>query len=181
MDFTTLSTELESLHPLSYRWAVACCDGDAAEAEDVLQSTYVKILQGKAKYRGGSALKTWLFAVVRNTARELRQCRTRETSVRREAYKTASPKFELASCGEAELADEVRRLRRAIRRLSKRQQEVLHLVFYQQMSLSESADVMGVSVGAARAHYERAKEHLRRFLIESKGLCTYGSMGRRAP
>jgi RNA polymerase sigma-70 factor (ECF subfamily) len=33
-----------------------------------LQTVYLKILEGKARYRGEASLKTWLFAVIRKTA-----------------------------------------------------------------------------------------------------------------
>ena len=42
-------------------------------AEEVLQDVYWKVLEGRARYDGRSTLKTWLFGVVRLTARELRR------------------------------------------------------------------------------------------------------------
>jgi RNA polymerase sigma-70 factor (ECF subfamily) len=36
-------------------------------AEDALQTAYLKILQGRARYNGRAAFKTWLFAVIRTT------------------------------------------------------------------------------------------------------------------
>lgn len=38
---------LEELHPASFGWAVQCCGGDRQEAEDVLQTTYLKVLDGR--------------------------------------------------------------------------------------------------------------------------------------
>src|SRR5919205_4229252 len=68
MDIAQLKTELEKLHQASYGWALSCCRRNPAEAEEVLQTVYLKILQGKAVYRGESKLQTWLFAVIRKTA-----------------------------------------------------------------------------------------------------------------
>ena len=46
-------------------------------AADMLQTVYLKILDGKARYDGKASFKTWLFAVIRNTAAEARRQRGR--------------------------------------------------------------------------------------------------------
>ncbi|HEY5656985.1 MAG TPA: sigma factor [Myxococcota bacterium] len=63
-----LEPQLEALHPASFAWATRCCGGNPEEAEDVLQATCLKLLDGKARYRGRSSLETWLFSVIRTTA-----------------------------------------------------------------------------------------------------------------
>src|ERR1051326_7668431 len=68
MEIADLKAELERLHSASFGWALSCCRRDATEAEEVLQTVYLKILEGKARFRGESSLKTWLFAVIRKTA-----------------------------------------------------------------------------------------------------------------
>src|SRR5437899_7773956 len=68
MDIAELKPELERLHNTSFGWALSCCRRDASEAEEVLQTVYLKILEGKARFRGEASLKTWLFAVIRKTA-----------------------------------------------------------------------------------------------------------------
>ena len=47
---------------------MSCCRRDRSDAEEVLQTVYLKILEGKARFRGEASLKTWLFAVIRKTA-----------------------------------------------------------------------------------------------------------------
>jgi predicted DNA-binding protein (UPF0251 family) len=42
--------------------------------------------------------------------------------------------------------------------------EVAHLVFYEDLTIEEAAKVMGVTLGAARRHYARAKKSLRNSL-----------------
>src|ERR1700687_6061962 len=68
MDISELNAELEKHHRSSFGWAMSCCGRDRAQAEDVLQTVYLQILEGKARYRGEASFKTWLFAVIRNTA-----------------------------------------------------------------------------------------------------------------
>ena len=73
MELSELQAEMERLHPACYGWALSCCSRQREEAEDVLQTAYLKILQGKARYDGRSAFKTWLFAVIRRTAADARR------------------------------------------------------------------------------------------------------------
>src|SRR2546429_9342332 len=68
-----LELELARLHPATVGWAIACCAGDRSAAEDALQASYLKILDGRARFDGRASFRTWLFAVVRNTAAELRR------------------------------------------------------------------------------------------------------------
>ena len=156
MEISELKTELEKLHPASFGWALSCCGRNPAEAEEVLQTVYLKILQGKAVYRGESKLQTWLFAVIRKTAiNERRKQWLRSlVSVPRTTNATGLE-------SEFERSEMQRRFQEALSRLPLRQRETLHLVFYQDLSLSEAAEVMNISVGSARRHYERGKQRLR--------------------
>src|SRR5437868_14150366 len=75
MDSSELCTEMEKNHRASYGWALSCCLQDPMEAESVLQTVYLQILEGKAKYNGQASFKTWLFSVIRNTAAYRRRWR----------------------------------------------------------------------------------------------------------
>jgi RNA polymerase sigma-70 factor (ECF subfamily) len=152
---------LEELHPASFGWAVQCCGGDRQEAEDVLQTTYLKVLDGRARFGGRSSVKTWLFAVIRQTAAERRRARwVREIVALRWRNGHPAPPAPTpeALTGDAERA---RGLRAALAVLPARQREVLHLVFYQDLTVEEAAEVLGLSVGSARTHYHRGKAALR--------------------
>jgi RNA polymerase sigma-70 factor (ECF subfamily) len=164
MSRARLEAELAELHAKSFGWALGCCDGDRGEAEDVLQVTYLKILDGRARFDGGSAFKTWLFAVIRRTAGERRRRRWLR-AITLERWWNRNPKIEptdpecLASGSET-----ARRVRRSLRALPARQRELLHLVFYEDLSIEDAAQVAGISVGTARTHYHRGKARLRELM-----------------
>ena len=160
MDISELKTELEKLHRASFGWAMSCCRRNHLEAEDVLQSVYLKILEGKAVYRGDCKLQTWLFAVIRKTAISER----RKTLVRALAVAPDMSSKSNSCEKELELSELQKRFRQALESLPARQREALHLVFYQDLSLREAAGVMGVTIGSARRHYERGKTRLRESL-----------------
>ena len=169
MEISELMAELEKHQSSSYGWALSCCGRSGAEAEDVLQTTYLKILEGKACYRGEASFKTWLFAVIRKTAASER----RKNVLRRlrlPGFRSQHDRVPTSQEPDVawELSERQVFFRRALQSLPARQQEALHLVFYQDLSLREAALVMGVSIGSARTHYERGKKRLRKLLGESE-------------
>jgi len=128
---------------------------------------YCKVLEGRARYGGRASVKTWLFGVIRNTAVDHRRRRFLETLLLRSwlARREAPPSRPLT---DELLAQEQQRARivGALKRLARRQREVLELVFFQGMTIEESAEVMGVTVGSARVHYDRGKRRILEELSE---------------
>jgi len=165
MEQCELERELERLHPESWGWALACCARDQELAEDVLQSAYLAVLSGRARFKGGSTLKTWVFGVIRWTARTER--RRRLMWIKR----TASPENGLDLADDTHSADsaveEIERRRAlvsALASLSRRQREIMQLMFYHDLTIEQAAEVMNVSIGSARTHYDRGKKALARKL-----------------
>ena len=168
MDDEQLRALLECHHAESYGWARCCCRQDRNEGENVLHAAYLKILERKAVFDGRSAFRTWLFSVIRNTALEHRRRRFFQKLKLIEYRAKEIPRPEFAAPEDSMYRDEMERtLRSALAALPQRQSQVLHLVFYQELSLAEAAQVMHVSLGSARTHYDRGKRRLRE-LIENQ-------------
>jgi RNA polymerase sigma-70 factor (ECF subfamily) len=183
MDIAELRAGLETLHASSFGWAMSCCRRDRAEAEEVLQTVYLKILEGKARFRGEASFKTWLFAVIRKTA-----VSEHRKNLLRKLRSAVNPAQASDSAGHGNAVDAAferseaqRRFQDALERLSARQREVLHLVFYEELSLREAADVMGVSIGSARQHYERGKSRLRESLKQTETIYGISWRGKENP
>lgn len=159
-----LEAELERLHETSFGWALSCSGWNDADAEDVLQTTYMKVISGRARFGGRSTFRTWLFGVIRQTAWEHAR-RARSHRQRAERLALEPPTREIAGADEGpERSERSQALLRALAELPDRQREVLHLVFYQDLTIREAAEVMEVSLGSARVHYERGKKRLRAIL-----------------
>jgi RNA polymerase sigma-70 factor (ECF subfamily) len=156
MDRAELERELERLHAASFGWALGCCGRNHDEAEEVLQTVYVKVLDGKARFDGRSSLKTWLFAVIRHTALAHRRTRW----IRSLALLRLPPPDPVVQ----QHSDDTKRLVAALRRLARRQREVLELVFYHDMTIEEAGQALQISLGSARVHYTRGKKRLEALL-----------------
>jgi len=162
---TELEAQLERLHTESFGWALHCCGRNETEAEDVLQTTYLRVVSGTARFAGRSKFRTWLFGVIRRTAMEMRRKdRAREDRTLRLIPAGVPDGRAVDPVERLDRESRSRRLLRALDGLSERQRETLHLVFYQDLTIEEAAEVMGISLGSARTHYERGKDRLRTLL-----------------
>ena len=168
MDGNGIQDELAQIHPSSYGWALACCGWNHQEAEDVLQTSYLKAIEGRARFNGHSSTRTWFFAVVRKTALEQRRYRAvRYGALGRWLRGVPAPEPVATPETLSGQAEQHEHLRDMLGRLSSRQREVLHLVFYQDLTIENAAHVLSISVGSARTHYQRGKAQLRKLLTEA--------------
>jgi RNA polymerase sigma factor (sigma-70 family) len=162
---TELKLELAARHRDAFAWALHCCRNNRTDAEDVLQETYLKVLEGRARFDRRSAFKTWLFGVVRLTAADQRRRRFLRDLVSARAVAEDALR-EPAPAADARLEGAQRRnsLLHALTTLPHRQREVVTLVFYHELTVEDAARVMSIGVGAARQHYARGKAGLREAL-----------------
>lgn len=170
MDRQTLEKELESLQGQSYGWSLRCCFEDRETAAEVLQNTYLKILEGKARFDGSSGFKTWLFSVIRFTAIDYYRKKRRKWVNRTNPENNSQPGTDTRLIAAERRQDRLNLFQRGLAQLSPQQQQILHLVFYQDCTIQEAAAIMGIQLGTARTHYQRGKEQLKKWLTESGAL-----------
>ena len=164
MDDAELRSQLSCTHNSAFGWALSCCGGDHVADEEALHDVYVMVLEGRAKFAGTSAFRTWLFGVIRTTAHvQRRRSWLRSLLLSRNADQVRPQVNDFAD--DAAVRDSRGALlRAAITKLPARQREILHLVFYQDLTVEDAADVMRISVGSARTHYARGKARLAKTL-----------------
>jgi RNA polymerase sigma factor (sigma-70 family) len=153
---------LEAMHSQVYGWALSRCGFDHTAAEDLMQQAYVELLSGNARFNNKSSLKTFVFGVVQNLARNrFRRLATRLRLVRQHAAMTVD-----ASVA-APQVDQNDGLWSAVKALPARQRDIVELVFCRELTIEEASQVMGVTTGTGRVHYDRAKKALRERLEKS--------------
>jgi RNA polymerase sigma-70 factor, ECF subfamily len=166
-----------------YRLAVSVM-GDASEAEDVLQESYVRAFYAFATYSGAGSLGAWLGRIVRNEAIDrVRSRDSRRSHVAIEA--------ELGDQGEQAVAQErnamtdvvidgmidpealaanaeLRRLlERAIHRLPEQFRTAFVLREVEGLSVEETAEYLSIPPATVKTRDHRARNLLRGYLSEN--------------
>ena len=140
--------------------------GDAAEAEDVAQETFLRVWRHAPRWKPGAArFDTWLHRVTLNLCYDrLRRRRERPT-----AEPPDRPDPGPAPDRGLEAEDVGRRVRVALLALPERQREAIVLCHYQELGNIEAAGLMGVSVEALESLLSRARRALRGALGDLAG------------
>jgi RNA polymerase sigma factor (sigma-70 family) len=133
---------------------------DEADAWDVLQQTWVRVLRGIGSLDDPRGLAPWLYRVARNTA--FSHARSlgppHEPLKDRPDARAADP---VSGCVEFEDAE---RVHRGLLSLSLAHREVLMLFFLEDLSVEEVATVLGVPPGTVKSRLHYAKLALRKVL-----------------
>ena len=134
--------------------------GDAAEAEDVCQDTFVKLWQQAPRWVPGPAkISTWLYQVALNACRD-RQRRQSPVDADFDAMPSHEPGPERQQEGHARQ----QRLQALLAELPPRQREALLLFHYEGHSQAETAAILELSVDALESLLARARRSLRQRL-----------------
>lgn len=135
--------------------------GETASAEEVVADAFVALHRRWGRLQDPQAAFGYLRTSVVNGSRSVR--RHRDVEVR---YRQPSAPAPAGPEESAVQADEDARVMAALRRLPRRQQEVLVLRYYAEASEAEIAEALGISRGAVKSHASRGVRALRDALTE---------------
>jgi len=142
-------------------------------AEDLLDETWLRLVQHAHALRPDTRLAAWLFTVARNLYWSYRRSSlVEEASVPELLALWPSPApwpspFDLAAASELQ-----RRVERALSALSPQQREVLLLVGHEGLTPTDAAAVCGIGAEALRQRLSRARAALAEQLDDTPAVAT---------
>ncbi|NOT55509.1 MAG: sigma-70 family RNA polymerase sigma factor [Deltaproteobacteria bacterium] len=155
--------------------------GDAAQAEDVLQTLFMRIHRARAGYRPQAQFSTWVYTIARNLVRDV--WAKHSVAKRHERITPASHEEEPVTAAEMgdpdaptpeallEHKQTAARVQHALLALSPEAREVLVLHKFEGLRFAQIAEVLGCSVSAAKVRAFRALKALQAALHEKGSLC----------
>lgn len=134
-----------------------------AEAEDLVQETYLRVFRFAHRFQPGTHLRAWMFQILRNTFLTFYRQRVREPALLDdvEADVQPAPMFHDAVPRGGSDVEAETDLARALAELPEEFRTSLILAEVEGMPLEEVARVMGCPVGTVKSRIFRAKERLR--------------------
>lgn len=140
--------------------------GDRQRAEDLVQETLLRVWRHPEVLTSTErSPRAWLFTVARNLATDAH----RAQSVRIKLTAEAPPRQELANDGGIDAALTHFEMLDALDGLSHMHREVLVAMFYQERSVAETAEQLGIPEGTVKSRCHYALRALR-ILCQERGL-----------
>jgi|SRR5215208_1286445 len=163
-----LAGDVESFGVLFQRYRDVCTRfavrmlGSHTDADDVLQSAFMRAYRGLANCRDRERFGGWLYQIVIN------ECRTFAARQRRRDQRFVTDP-EIIDRAVAETDEEPagtisEHIEKALSRLPTEQREAFLLKYVEEMSYEEIAEITGVGVSALKMRVKRACEGLRDLL-----------------
>ena len=138
------------------------------DAADLTQDTFRKVWEKIDSYRGESSFSTWLFRIAHNNAMDWHR-------KRKHALSNIALEFDsdqnASACytGLQNLIDqdEHRNVALVVDRLEMKEREVIILHYLHQLSIQQTADILGIALGTAKWRLNQALCELRRMLSQT--------------
>jgi RNA polymerase sigma-70 factor (ECF subfamily) len=136
--------------------------GNVEDSKDMTQKTFLQAIKSLKGFRRESTFHTWLYQIAYNTC--LNHLRKKES-------RTVEINDTFLSQNEGALSRTINKekkthLRESLKKLPLRQKTAITLRIYEDLSVKETARIMGLSEGAVKAHYHHGMKKLREVLKE---------------
>lgn len=138
---------------------------DAPRIEDAIQDLFIELWKGRANLSPTTSIQFYLFRALRNKLSRLQRIPSEENINDSLAHENLlSVPLEEEWIAEEEASERAELLRNAIGQLSQRQQEAIHLRYYQHFDSRQIADLMNINDQSVRNLLHIALRSLKQLL-----------------
>jgi RNA polymerase sigma-70 factor (ECF subfamily) len=140
--------------------------GRAADAQDVAQQTFLQLHRARHDFRPSQRLRPWIMTIALNLSRDLMRRRGRrpETSMKEDTLPLRVAVQPVADAAGDDPETFCACVRSAVSSLPREQREVIELHWFERLSFTEIAAIVGATSGAARVRAHRGYLELRKRL-----------------
>jgi RNA polymerase sigma-70 factor (ECF subfamily) len=139
---------------------------DPFEAADVMQDTFIEVWRSETRYRGRSAVATWIYGIARNKAvdriRRAARVSLRETPDDTIPDDASAPEEVIIAAGDAA------QVRACLSRLNDAQRSAVRLAYFEDLAYPAIAEIEGVSLGTIKTRIHHAKKLLMHCLTRAR-------------
>lgn len=142
-------------------WSVGFVErmvGARADAEDLVQTAFVRVWQGAATWEPAAKFSTWFYRVLYNLCID----HFRANAIPHEEVDEELPDGQPTSEERAVATQRADRVRAAIAALPARQRAAIVMCYYQELSQADAATSLSVSEGALESLLSRARAALKK-------------------
>ena len=162
-DIEAASRLVTLFHQRVYAYFARLCR--AEDAEDLTEKTFFKVWTSMAKFDGRSSFSTWLHSIAHHVYVDWRRKRNPAESQSPEWWE-ALPSGEpnpFESAAERDLAS---RLYRLVDTLDEETRELVHLHYYQHLSIAEVSEALNIATSTVKYRLRQALDFLRNRAVE---------------
>lgn len=147
-----VNTHYDFIHRTAWKWS-----GNREDAEDIAQDVCIKLASALSGFSGQSAFRSWLYRIVLNAVRDRQRQGARQVR-QTEALGHVSAQ---SLAPEQESATATAQIWMRVRALPDKQRDAVLLVYGEDMSHAEAAEIMGSKESTVSWYVHEAKKALK--------------------
>jgi len=137
--------------------------GNEMDAEDVLQMAFVKVFKNIRQYEYKATPGAWIKRIVVNSCLDF-------LKKRKIHFEEINDRIEVTEPQQKEVNYDVSLIKKAVSELAPGYKAVFNLYAFEGYDHKEIADILNTTEANSKSQYSRAKQHIKRIIIEKQNL-----------
>ena len=159
--------------------------GNAEDAADMTQETFIKAYNSLSSFRGDSKFSVWLYRIATNVCLDFLRSRSRKPTVSLSVEDDDGEETQMDIADESQSPEQLLErgltrdaVRRGLKSLSPEYRQILLLREIQGLSYEEIAEALALEVGTVKSRIFRARKRLCAFLLQDGNIPDFSASGK---